>query len=306
MDDSADEVLPDTSGGKARPAGARVPAETLRSRRSRQIADPGLLSFREARYGSERGASSHWEGLLSYGSSAALAVCLFGFAWAASSYFSSGRSPLQLLNNLLPARTASPQEIAERAELLRNVQKMTGDIHSLQASVESLRTAQGQTAKGVSALEGLTARLDGVKRETSAAIAAVAEKVDRVQREPETKLSQLIDRLDRLEREVASRPAPAAAAAAVQKQPQVSIASAKPSTDAEEGQRRPRLITNWVVRDVYDGLALVESPRGTIEVAPGEILPGAGRVKSIERRGSGWVVITSEGVVDSIRDRYEQ
>jgi hypothetical protein len=65
------------------------------------------------------------------------------------------------------------------------------------------------------------------------------------------------------------------------------------------------LITNWVVRDVYDGVALVESPRGSIEVAPGEIIPGAGTVKSIERRGAGWIVITSRGLVDSARYSFQ-
>ncbi|HET6375666.1 MAG TPA: hypothetical protein VFF88_06425, partial [Methylocella sp.] len=75
--------------------------------------------------------------------------------------------------------------------------------------------------------------------------------------------------------------------------------------DDIDAPKKPRLITNWIVREVYDGTALVESPRGAIEVAPGEMIPGAGRVKSIERRGSGWIVITSEGIVDSVRDRFE-
>ncbi|MGB8901607.1 MAG: hypothetical protein WCC90_21230, partial [Methylocella sp.] len=66
----------------------------------------------------------------------------------------------------------------------------------------------------------------------------------------------------------------------------------------------PQLITNWVVRDVYAGVAVVESPHGSMEVAPGELIPGAGTVKSIERRGRGWIVITSRGLIDSARDSY--
>jgi hypothetical protein len=91
--------------------------------------------------------------------------------------------------------------------------------------------------------------------------------------------------------------------AAASKDAQLAVAPAKPPL--ENGKGPPQLITNWVVRDVYDGIALVESPRGSIEVAPGEVIPGAGMVKSIERRGAGWIVITSRGLVDSARDRYQ-
>ena len=55
------------------------------------------------------------------------------------------------------------------------------------------------------------------------------------------------------------------------------------------------MITEWVVRDVYDGIALggprlIESRR--------EDHSGAGMAKSIERRSAGWIVITSRGLVD--------
>ena len=83
------------------------------------------------------------------------------------------------------------------------------------------------------------------------------------------------------------------------------VAEAKPPINAATGQRDPQLITNWVVRDVYDGIALVESPRGSIEVTPGETIPGAGTVKAIERRGAGWIVITNRGLVDSARDSFQ-
>ncbi|MGH6795809.1 MAG: hypothetical protein ACREDH_11610, partial [Methylocella sp.] len=118
-------------------------------------------------------------------------------------------------------------------------------------------------------------------------------------------------------------------------QAQIAVAPAKPLPETARGQRKiggrgdafdpsqnpaapgvprqlgslesastPQLITNWVVRDVYGGIALVESPHGSIEVTPGESIPGAGTVKSIERRGGGWIVITSRGVIDSARGSF--
>ncbi|MBO0733315.1 MAG: hypothetical protein J2P49_03170, partial [Methylocapsa sp.] len=233
------------------------------------------------------------------GPQAALIVALFGFAWAASSYFSAGPAPL---GEKRPADSgAAQQEMAGRQELTSAVQKMAAEIRSLQSSVETLRAGQSQAAKIGVALSGVNGRLDSVKFETSAAIAAMAGKLERAQREPEAKLSQVIDRLDRLERKLATpvaAEAPPAAAGSNSKTAQIAAYPGRPGTEDGEGVRRPHLLTNWVVRDVYDGFALLENHRGiTIEVAPGEYIPGAGRVRSIERRGPGWIVLTSQGLV---------
>ena len=143
-------------------------------------------------------------------------------------------------------------------------------------------------------------------------------------REPEAKLSHVIERLDRIEHQIAPlAAAPLGAAsvpgkAAAGKPAQIADTQTKPSLENAHGERKiggrgdafdpsqhpsapgvprplgslasaastPQLITNWVVRDVYAGVALVESPHGSMEVTPGEIIPGAGTVKSIERRGA--------------------
>ncbi len=258
------------------------------------------MPFKEAESTSARWASPRFARLFSFGSHAALAACLFGFAWAAAAYFSGNYSPFDALKPL-PARHAATQESVARSEMLRTAQKMAEDIRALKANIEALRAAQSQTAKDASALEGLKTRLDAVSTRTSASIAELTGKVEYMRREPAAKLSQVIERLDRIEQQIA---APLAAAslgaaaapgrAAAGKQAQLAVAP-----------EHPRLIPNWVVLDVYDGVALIESPRGSIEVAPGEIIPGAGRVKSIERRGKGWIVITSRGLVDSARDSFQ-
>ncbi len=271
-----------------------------------------------------------------YGSYVALAACILGFAWVAGSYFSGGQSP--------PAGTVAPQESAERAEMLRTTQKMAEDIRVLKADVETLRAAQSQSEKDATALEELKTRLDAVKTETSASIADLVGKVEQMQGEPPAILSQVIARLDRLEHQIAAPlktasvgAASASGASAAQKQAQIAAAPVKPPLEDAHGQgndggrgdaiglsqnpaaggvprplgslppavSRPQLLTNWVVRDVYNGVALVESPRGSIEVVPGDIIPGAGTVKSIERRGAGWVVITNRGLVDSARDSFQ-
>ncbi|MDQ6701801.1 MAG: hypothetical protein M3Z96_01185 [Pseudomonadota bacterium] len=308
MDDSPDEVVPEAGAAATRPAGANVPQAGARGGDSKHGATPGLVPFKEAVAASARRAPPLFERLSSYGSHAALAACLFGFAWVAGSYFSGDRSPFYALKP--PTRTVATQDSVASTEMLRTAQKMVEDIQTLKANVEALRAVQSQTAKDTAALEGLKTRLDAAKTETGAAIAGLADKVEHMQREPAAKLSQVIERLNRIERQIAAPLATASIGAASapgkvadRKKAQITVAPAKPPLENANGH--PQLITNWVVRDVYDGIALVESPRGSIEVMPGEIIPGAGTVKSIERRGAGWIVITSRGLVDSARDSFQ-
>ena len=299
-----------------------------------KITQPGAEQIRPSRtkqFGAApRKVPPRFERLVAYGSRAALAVCLFGFAWVAGAYFSAGQSPFYAIKPP-PTRTAVLQESAERTET-----QTADDIRALKASVDALRAAQSQSQIDTTALEGLKTRLDAVKSETAASIAEVAGKVEQMQREPAAKLSQVIERLDHIEHQIATPLATASLGAtsapgkaAARKQAQIAVAPAKLPLEYAHGQRNigrrgdafdssqnptapgaprplgslapvqstPKLITNWVVRDVHDGIALVEDPRGSIEVAPGKIIPGAGTVELIERRGGGWIVITSRGLI---------
>jgi hypothetical protein len=281
MDDSPDEAVPEPAA--ARPRGANVPTAGARGRDSKHGAASGLVAFNEAEAASARRVPPRFEQLFSYGSQVAMAACLFGFAWAAGSYFSGNYPPFYSLKPP-PSRADATQEGVARAEMLRTAQKMAEDICALKANVEALRAAQSQTTKDATALEGLKARLEEANTETGASIAELAGKVEHLQREPAAKFSQVLERLDRIERQIAAPLATASIGAAsapgkaaAGKQAQIAVAPAKPPLENAKGH--PQLITNWVVRDVYDVIALVESPRGSIEVAPGEIIPGAGMVK---------------------------
>lgn len=342
MDHSADNADPNDearNGGRDDAGGAGVPAPggsnpPSAGRNQKSVAPSGqgknlrpasdefsdLEPFFErveahAGRGAGRGSWSRLEPLLSYGSHAALALCVMGLAWAAGSHFLGG--PTQ--NDALKAsaiQEAARREAAESVEIRRVTQKMGEDMKALKANVDALRAsvAQNQNSKDQHALEkgldGLKTKLDAVKTETNAAIADLAGKVEHMQHDPAAKLQQVVERLDRIERQTAapvvtgSIPASAATArGATPNRTQIAAASAKPLETAD-AQKKPQLITSWVVRDVYDGVALVENATGSLEVALGETIPGAGTVKSIERRGAGWIVITSRGLVDSAHDVY--
>ena len=68
----------------------------------------------------------------------------------------------------------------------------------------------------------------------------------------------------------------------------------------QEAAAHPATVEGWMLRDVYGGVALLEGRAGGLrEVAPGEFVPGVGEIRSIERRGRGWVVVTSRGIIQA-------
>ncbi len=85
----------------------------------------------------------------------------------------------------------------------------------------------------------------------------------------------------------------------------VELAKAAPVPRPEPAPRveaapRPATVEGWMLRDVYGGVALLEGRSGGLrEVAPGEYVPGVGEIRSIERRGRGWVVVTSRGIIQA-------
>jgi hypothetical protein len=62
-------------------------------------------------------------------------------------------------------------------------------------------------------------------------------------------------------------------------------------------ETRPATIPGWTVVDVRDGTAVLEGPDGIRMAARGDSIPGLGRVESIVRWGSRWVIATAGGLI---------
>jgi hypothetical protein len=60
---------------------------------------------------------------------------------------------------------------------------------------------------------------------------------------------------------------------------------------------KPPTVQGFVLRRVYDGAALIEGRDGMIEVEPGIVAPGLGRIEAIKREDGRWVVVTARGIV---------
>ena len=157
-------------------------------------------------------------------------------------------------------------------------------------------------------LAEISARLDRLDRsdrgdkDQSPKLAEIAARLDQLKSDPSSgKLAEITARLDRIEKQISS-PAPVASitppprpASAAPAPAPVQTASAEPKTPA-----KPATVDGWMLRDVYGGVALVEGRSGGMrEIAPGQYLPGVGEVRSIERRGRSWVVVTSRGIIEA-------
>ena len=175
----------------------------------------------------------------------------------------------------------STQASTKDSALEASVARLDAEIVELKASLEhNSKTTTGQINKA-------SDRLD---------------KVEKAQAEPAAKLAKLSETVDKLR---AAQPTTAAAAPAAAKDitgsiPQQQAAAAPaptPTAPPKPEVARLPTVEGWVLRDVANGSALIESRRGMYEVYAGDPIPGLGRVDAIRKQDGRWVVVTSKGLI---------
>lgn len=170
------------------------------------------------------------------------------------------------------------------------------------AAVSALETRVAAMEQGASkadvatlktAIDVIARRLDEVGRTQTAATTLTNARFDRADKENAQRFDRLGERLERVEKQTSAQTPVSTIPknAALPKPPEPERA---PERAAEAAPLR-----NYVLREVFRGGAVVEGRQGMIEVFPGANLPGAGRVRSVERRDGKWVVITTAGVIDA-------
>jgi hypothetical protein len=231
-----------------------------------------------------------------------IALALIGAGWSAAYV---GTLANREAFGRVEAETARSQEILAR---------LSGDLEALKGTLAAFRDVE-QTSSIAKASDQ----------------AELTEKVERLAiavQDPGRKISALEAKLDRMESQItanlatlaaktaapapvaaavpapppppAAAPAPAAATPPAPAPVPASTAAAPEATVREAAVKSPRNepVEGWVLREVYDGAALIESQnRRLYEVAPGGVVPGIGRVEGIERRGRSWVVLTEKGFI---------
>jgi hypothetical protein len=194
------------------------------------------------------------------------------------------------LGHLAASDTAAVRNVGLEASVTR----LDADILALKASV-------AQNAKaGISQFNKSSDRLD---------------KMEKAQAEPAAKLAKLSEAVEKLRAALpvavaaaapATAAAPVAAPAAATREvtgsvapPATPAAAPTPPTVASAKPEVGHLPTveGWILRDVGNGGALIESRRGMFEVYAGDAIPGLGRVDAVRRQDGRWVVITTKGLI---------
>lgn len=178
----------------------------------------------------------------------------------------------------------STQASAKDSALEASVARIDAEIVALKAGLEhNSKTTTGQFNKA-------SDRLD---------------KVEKAQAEPAAKLVKLSETVDKLRASQAFAPTAAAAPAAAKditgSIPQ-QVAAVTPPASAPAAPPKPEMarlptVEGWILRDVANGGALIESRRGMYEVYAGDPVPGLGRVDAIRKQDGRWVVVTSKGLI---------
>jgi hypothetical protein len=210
---------------------------------------------------------------------------------------------------LAPHVRQSLEQDHRLAALALDIQQSHESLARLWEDARSLAESVGTLASGIDHLKSdvSTARID--------AAVAVARVEERLQEVKVAAVAEPIELGDPALRELtrlgypnlADAPQIANAAEPVQPATTGGLPEAAPQASVKVAFNKPTLarsakpIKGWQIHSVRDDLALVVSEDAHYEVKAGELLPGAGIVRGIKKRGEQWVVLTSKGIITEAR-----
>ena len=155
------------------------------------------------------------------------------------------------------------------------------------SGVENTIAAMREIKLELAQVAALKASLDSTARNTIGQYAKIAERLDRI---------------DQRSASAAERTGSLPAAIGNAAPPAQNVALAAASLPVEPPKLNDRILQDWIVHDVQNGHALIESRyRGLFAVSAGSVLPGVGRVDEIKRQDGHWVVLTARGTIISAR-----
>jgi hypothetical protein len=204
------------------------------------------------------------------------------------------RSAMRDLSAALPRLTDRldqiEREYGARLDKLSERDQDSSRLADIAARLDRLEKKAALPATPASESADVVARLD--KLEKRVAVAAA----------PATEIAGLTTRLSKLEKRVAVAGASSAnplPPLAPRQSPLVARAEPSAPNETARSDDPGPVLRDYSVESVRDGVAVVNGRDGPQEVAPGDSVPGAGRVLRIEKQGNDWFVVTSRGVIAS-------
>jgi hypothetical protein len=143
-------------------------------------------------------------------------------------------------------------------------------------------------------ITNLKTSIEGSAKQSNAQVAKITDRLDRAdktQSDTAAKVARTSESLDRIDHRLNAAAEPTGT---------VPSASLAPGPGRAPGVYGAPIIEGWLLRDIFNGGALIQSPRnGVLEVIPGDNVPGLGRIDAIRRQDGRWVVVTSRGLIVS-------
>ncbi len=186
-------------------------------------------------------------------------------------------------------RIAAEEALRHPSETLAE-REMRGKIAELQLELQGMRGQMNKIAAD--------ARLAQTQSAAGAAASQAVARVEKLEKELAAKLDGQLARVERLER-IAADPIVTSSIGRDQKGQPTSAAGAP--APVRQGLRTPdpsMKPNTFVLRSVRNGLAMVQTSRGMLEVGPGDVIPGVGRVRAIRRMDGRWVLVMHDGYID--------
>lgn len=218
---------------------------------------------------------------------AAVAMVLGGLVGASATRLGAATD-----DNTAPALAAIQQRLgAAQAETDRVGAALAELSKKFAHAQETIDAGRGEArTRGTATLE----RIARAELGLTAKLTAMSERFEQIEKDHTGRLAALTAQIDK--RAAAPVPAPATPVAAkIVSEPTETGAIADAKAHAVP---KPAATDNWAVREVYDGVAVLEDrKRRLVEVGIGDTVPGVGRIETIERRGRAWAVVTRQGVI---------
>ena len=183
-----------------------------------------------------------------------------------------------------------PPETAVEKELRAKIAELTLEM-------QAVRSQMNKVAQDTRAIQ--------TQASTGAAAAQTVARVEKLEKELAAKLDSQVARVERLERLAADPIVTSSIPKGEQKERGQPTSAAGAPAPVRQGLRTPDPTmkpSQFVLRGVHNGVAMVQTRRGMLEVAPGDTIPGVGRVRSIEKMDGRWVLVMQDGYIDQDDD----